>query len=419
MRAVFRNIQTTLLQELDAAKETIEIAVAWFTNAVLMECLLNKLSQGVSVSLILNNDEINNNDSNRVYIERFIAGGGKIHWINYPDLMHQKFCVIDSRVVSNGSYNWTYYAENNNRENVVILDEPAIAASFHEEFVNMQSLYPQCGDIPPVGKSSIVLDDIKRYKDSDSRLGAIYYKDLPVYSLCTEWTDESIIKANVISLSDECPVIKWAHDDFERILKPRRVDDSCVFEYDGAKDPAYFSKVERRYFKLFACDNIDRFEVFNGDNDILEYNKTVRVPQDVAVLLYSSYDIGTVCNNHLAYRYNKHSIPVKISIISEEAQELRFSIETMLGIKEPFSFSRKRDGVDILYKSVPDGLFYYMVLRPTEDADCKIMVDSGSEKVEYNITVEKGIVYYIGYICNLSNRYGVNTIYIHKGVKKR
>ena len=32
MKAIFRNIQSCLLDELDQAKDTIEIAVAWFTN---------------------------------------------------------------------------------------------------------------------------------------------------------------------------------------------------------------------------------------------------------------------------------------------------------------------------------------------------------------------------------------------------
>ena len=72
MKAVFSQIQSALLRELDNAKESIEIAVAWFTNAVLMECLLNKLSKGVSVTLILNNDEINNNESNNRFLEHLL-----------------------------------------------------------------------------------------------------------------------------------------------------------------------------------------------------------------------------------------------------------------------------------------------------------------------------------------------------------
>ena len=138
MEVVFSQIQSVLLRELDNAKVSIEIAVAWFTNAVLMECLLDKLSKGVSVTLILNNDEINNNESNKRFFEHLIVGGCKIHWINYPKFMHQKFCIIDSKVVINGSYNWTYYAENHNRENVVILDDALIADSFHREFSGHQ-----------------------------------------------------------------------------------------------------------------------------------------------------------------------------------------------------------------------------------------------------------------------------------------
>jgi phosphatidylserine/phosphatidylglycerophosphate/cardiolipin synthase-like enzyme len=36
--------------------------------------------------------------------------------------MHNKFCVINNKILINGFYNWTYYAEDRNRENVLIID---------------------------------------------------------------------------------------------------------------------------------------------------------------------------------------------------------------------------------------------------------------------------------------------------------
>ena len=70
------------------------------------------------------------------------AGQKKHEQAVYPELMHQKFCIIDSKVVINGSYNWTYYAENHNRENVVILDNPLVVDFFLQDFSNMMSIYP-------------------------------------------------------------------------------------------------------------------------------------------------------------------------------------------------------------------------------------------------------------------------------------
>jgi len=69
-------------------------------------------------------------------------------------LMHNKFAVIDKKIVLSGSYNWTYEAEKENRENLIIL--PYIKG-FSDEFDRMWSgvswrLRPIRG---PPGKSYI------------------------------------------------------------------------------------------------------------------------------------------------------------------------------------------------------------------------------------------------------------------------
>jgi hypothetical protein len=138
----------------------------------------------------------------------------------------------------------------------------------------------------------------------------------------------------------------------------------------------------------------------------------------MAVLLYSSFNIESVYNSHLAYRYNPYCAPVKITIESEKASALNFSIETMLGIKEMIEHDLTKGTLNIRYKSVPDGRFYYMVLRPSENTEGEINVVGGSQSRNYKFTVKKGIVYYIGYICNVSSRYGTRKLFIQKGINK-
>lgn len=50
-------------------------------------------------------------------------------------IMHNKFCIIDDRVIT-GSYNWTYYA-NNNQENIIVTDERSLVKSYTEQFDKM------------------------------------------------------------------------------------------------------------------------------------------------------------------------------------------------------------------------------------------------------------------------------------------
>jgi hypothetical protein len=51
--------------------------------------------------------------------QKYIDFGGILYMSKYPDLMHHKFCLIDDKILYNGSYNWTYYAEKYNIENTI------------------------------------------------------------------------------------------------------------------------------------------------------------------------------------------------------------------------------------------------------------------------------------------------------------
>ncbi|MDB9502853.1 phospholipase D-like domain-containing protein [Spirulina major CS-329] len=50
------------------------------------------------------------------------------------DKLHHKFGVMDRRVVITGSHNWSAAANHDNDETVLIIDNPAIAAHFQQEF---------------------------------------------------------------------------------------------------------------------------------------------------------------------------------------------------------------------------------------------------------------------------------------------
>lgn len=50
------------------------------------------------------------------------------------DMLHHKFAVVDRRVVITGSQNWSDAANYNNDENIVVIDNPTVAAHFQREF---------------------------------------------------------------------------------------------------------------------------------------------------------------------------------------------------------------------------------------------------------------------------------------------
>lgn len=140
--ALFSNIADRICQELSQAESSIYIAVAWLTNRDLFEILVEKSKSGITVQLLLSNDEINQNsylDFSRLKIGNSVAyliGDGK------TDLMHNKFCIIDRRIVITGSYNWSYKAEKNNHENIVITtDDFELADQFITQFKQIRDSY--------------------------------------------------------------------------------------------------------------------------------------------------------------------------------------------------------------------------------------------------------------------------------------
>ena len=134
VKAHFENIRQEILNEIETATESIIVAVYWFTNEELFLKLLSKVENRVKVELIIHNDYINNRDTGLDF-QKFIDNGGNFYFSSTYNPMHNKFCVIDNKTLINGSYNWTYYAEDRNRENILILkDEAETIESFVSEF---------------------------------------------------------------------------------------------------------------------------------------------------------------------------------------------------------------------------------------------------------------------------------------------
>lgn len=131
---LFDGIQNRLIEEIRMSTRNIQIAVTWFTNNEIFGELLRKLEfDNIHIQLIVLNDSINNKLRGNDF-QKFIELGGEFFFSEVTELVHHKFCIIDSTIVITGSYNWTYYAEKRNWENVVILKNKLLVDQFKEEF---------------------------------------------------------------------------------------------------------------------------------------------------------------------------------------------------------------------------------------------------------------------------------------------
>ncbi len=145
---LFRNgIEQKIVINLRKAEKDVKIAVAWFTNPTIFNVLLELVEKDVSIELILCDDKINFANP-KIDFQQLIDSGGNIRISKYPQLMHNKFCIIDSRVLINGSYNWTMRAEKYNLENVVLSTDKELIAAFEDYFREIVNATDQVVSIP-------------------------------------------------------------------------------------------------------------------------------------------------------------------------------------------------------------------------------------------------------------------------------
>ncbi len=145
--AYFDNIQEIVVRHLSKAKNSIKIAMAWFTNPFIFNSLLRICKRGIEVDLLINNDLINNRP-NGLPFNKLIQAGANLFIAEPPTLIHNKFCIVDDQIVIDGSYNWTVLAEKNNDENIVVIENGSAIDSFIDAFDKLTRKYVSVDSMP-------------------------------------------------------------------------------------------------------------------------------------------------------------------------------------------------------------------------------------------------------------------------------
>lgn len=117
---------------LRSTKESLRIAVSWITNYSLFTQLKSLATSGKHISIITNNDLINNGGY-CLNLNELIECGVHISLVEYPHLLHHKFVIVDDRLLITGSYNWTRFS-GKNYENMVVISDDTIIEQFNDEF---------------------------------------------------------------------------------------------------------------------------------------------------------------------------------------------------------------------------------------------------------------------------------------------
>lgn len=73
-------------------------------------------------------------------------------------MVHHKFCIIDDKIVITGSYNWTYYAENRNWENIIVIENEASVKAYIQEFEKIKASHEKVKQVSEKRKLSVMLE---------------------------------------------------------------------------------------------------------------------------------------------------------------------------------------------------------------------------------------------------------------------
>lgn len=131
----FHNHTDWVCRYLKQAKQTIHIAMCWFSNDRIFQIILEKLKQGIAVELVIEFDD-NNIREGGLDFDHFIQAGGQLYAAHDTFLMHHKFAVIDNTLLLTGSFNWT---NNTNSENTIACDDKIAVQTYLQEFTHLKN----------------------------------------------------------------------------------------------------------------------------------------------------------------------------------------------------------------------------------------------------------------------------------------
>ena len=128
------NPQKAIIKNINQAQAFINIAMYIFTDKEIALPLIDAQKRGVKVRVYLDKSQIESSYSvSRLLVQR----GIKVRISSNNYIMHNKFAIIDNRLILTGSYNWTFSANNRNDENLMVIDDPEIIEIFQNQFVNL------------------------------------------------------------------------------------------------------------------------------------------------------------------------------------------------------------------------------------------------------------------------------------------
>lgn len=141
------NIISHLRDLISSAEKSIDICIFCFTYDSLIDLIVARHKNGIKVRAITSDRKDDPNDQ----FWRLQQNGIEVRR-NNDGLMHNKFIIIDSKIVFQGSGNWTETAFIHNYETFRTEYESKIVMKFNKEFESLWSRYSSNNGLLPEGR---------------------------------------------------------------------------------------------------------------------------------------------------------------------------------------------------------------------------------------------------------------------------
>ena len=132
--------KAAVVNEIKGAEKYFYGAIYVFTDREIAQELINAKKRGVDVRIVMDGKSASEiSYSKHIFLKR---NGVNVRLLfkkkrknqKYSGIMHDKFAIIDGKVVLTGSFNWTPTAEKSNDENLVIINDNDIARIYKKRF---------------------------------------------------------------------------------------------------------------------------------------------------------------------------------------------------------------------------------------------------------------------------------------------
>ena len=237
--SLYDDPESIIIKNIDNAKEFINIAMYTFTDREIAQAIIKARDRGVNIKIYLDRSQVNAKYSKSRYFLNNGIESIRISSNNY--IMHNKFAVIDNKIVITGSYNWTASAGERNDENLLVIDDKNIIKKYQNQFNNLWNnkyspeRYQELISETNVKPSSISETTTKNTAPPDNKI--ININTASLKELDELWGVGKVIAQNIINY-------RKTHGDFKTPEDIKLVDGIDDKKWNKWKEEGWVIKVK-------------------------------------------------------------------------------------------------------------------------------------------------------------------------------